>query len=100
MLIIWVQEENDIEGSVSYSRFRIDAIPARQGRMVGNTLRRTLLRQDEHREPDWWDQLFFWGLGIYPGGPCGTTLTCAHMAGPLQKLCSSGLSLATSLLSG
>lgn len=59
MLIIWVQEENDIEGSVSYSRFRIDAIPARQGRMVGNTLRRTLLRQDEHREPDWWDQLFF-----------------------------------------
>lgn len=59
MLIIWVQEENDIEGSVSYSRFRIDAIPARQGRMVGNTLRRTLLRQDEHREPDWLDQLVF-----------------------------------------
>ena len=43
--------------------------------MVGNTLRRTLLRQDEHREPDWWDQLFFGG-GDYPyiqGGPCGTT---------------------------
>jgi len=44
-----LEEENDIEGSVSYSRFRIDAIPARQGRMVGNTLRRTLLRQDLFR---------------------------------------------------
>ena len=40
------QEEDDIDGSVTYSRFRVDDIPARQGGTVGNTLRRTLLRQD------------------------------------------------------
>lgn len=40
------QEEDDIDGSVSYARFRIDGIPERQARSVGNTLRRTLLRQE------------------------------------------------------
>lgn len=40
------QEEDDIDGAVSYARFRVDAIPARQAGTVGNTLRRTLLRQD------------------------------------------------------
>ena len=42
---LW-QEEDDIDGSVTYSRFRVDDVPARQGGTVGNTLRRTLLRQD------------------------------------------------------
>lgn len=44
-----LEEEDDIDGSVTYSHFRVDDIPARQGGTVGNTLRRTLLRQDFFR---------------------------------------------------
>eukprot|EP00931_Biecheleriopsis_adriatica_P054877 TRINITY_DN32339_c0_g1_i1.p1 TRINITY_DN32339_c0_g1~~TRINITY_DN32339_c0_g1_i1.p1 ORF type:complete len:518 (-),score=119.89 TRINITY_DN32339_c0_g1_i1:23-1543(-) len=45
-----IEEEEDIaDGAVRYSRFRIDKVPARQGRTLGNTLRRTLLRQDLFR---------------------------------------------------
>eukprot|EP00440_Ansanella_granifera_P024575 gb/GFBE01026688.1/.p1 GENE.gb/GFBE01026688.1/~~gb/GFBE01026688.1/.p1 ORF type:complete len:511 (+),score=113.04 gb/GFBE01026688.1/:1-1533(+) len=47
----WSVEEEDetCDGSAYYSRFRVEKIPARQGRTLGNTLRRTLLRQDLFR---------------------------------------------------
>ncbi|CAJ1448469.1 unnamed protein product [Effrenium voratum] len=44
-----VEEEDEIDDAVLYSRFRAENLPARQGRLVGNTLRRTLLRQDLFR---------------------------------------------------
>eukprot|EP00933_Yihiella_yeosuensis_P046674 TRINITY_DN4225_c0_g1_i2.p1 TRINITY_DN4225_c0_g1~~TRINITY_DN4225_c0_g1_i2.p1 ORF type:complete len:675 (+),score=102.82 TRINITY_DN4225_c0_g1_i2:44-2068(+) len=42
-------EEENSTGQALYSRFRIDGVPARQARSLGNTLRRTLLRQDLFR---------------------------------------------------
>ncbi|CAK9050409.1 unnamed protein product [Durusdinium trenchii] len=47
---LWSVEEEDVSDEyVSYCRFRVDGIPVRQARSVGNTLRRTLLRQDLFR---------------------------------------------------
>ena len=47
----WVveAEEEIAHQALYYSRFRIDGIPQRQGGTVGNTLRRTLMRQDLFR---------------------------------------------------
>mmetsp|Transcript_89167 Transcript_89167/g.236985 ORF Transcript_89167/g.236985 Transcript_89167/m.236985 type:complete len:518 (-) Transcript_89167:64-1617(-) len=42
-------DEATANGSAYYSRFRIDPLPAEQGRPVGNVLRRTLMRQDFFR---------------------------------------------------
>ncbi|CAE7812846.1 rpoA, partial [Symbiodinium sp. CCMP2456] len=45
-----IEEEEEIaDGALLYGRFCIDGIPPRQGGTVGNTLRRTLLRQDLFR---------------------------------------------------
>ncbi|CAK9067349.1 unnamed protein product [Durusdinium trenchii] len=44
-----MEEEDVSDEYVSYCRFRVDGIPVRQARSVGNTLRRTLLRQDLFR---------------------------------------------------
>ncbi|CAE7483732.1 rpoA [Symbiodinium natans] len=45
----WKIEEEEDTGALYYGRFRVDGIPPRQGATVGNTLRRTLLRQDLFR---------------------------------------------------
>lgn len=45
-----IEEEEEIaDGDLLYGRFCIDGVPPRQGGTVGNTLRRTLLRQDLFR---------------------------------------------------
>ena len=44
-----LEEEDQSDESFSYCRFRLDELPPRQARSVGNTLRRTLLRQDLFR---------------------------------------------------
>jgi len=45
-----IEEEEEIaDGALLYGRFCIDGIPPRQGGTVGNTLLRTLLRQDLFR---------------------------------------------------
>eukprot|EP00930_Biecheleria_cincta_P043419 TRINITY_DN29819_c0_g1_i1.p1 TRINITY_DN29819_c0_g1~~TRINITY_DN29819_c0_g1_i1.p1 ORF type:complete len:529 (-),score=110.21 TRINITY_DN29819_c0_g1_i1:52-1605(-) len=45
----WTVEADEEDDMIFYSRYRVDQIPAGQGRAVGNTLRRTLMRQDLFR---------------------------------------------------
>jgi len=46
---IWSVEEEEEEDAITYARFRIDQLQENQAQVVGNTLRRTLLRQDLFR---------------------------------------------------